>query len=243
MQATTCFHDGIPHPILQKTDFALHDPVTFYPTNGVFDPDSDGGNTTIRGFLRGREFSSRRCFLGLDNGDVLQAESLEALILIQTAARRQRLPRQFCQALIRGLAFIRVTQEAHATGLVDHEEVFERVTLLLAAVIFLLLFRIGRAVARTFSAILPKRGVGALSSVACVLNSAANSAAVRAGSSVLVGSGLIQYGMQHVNPCVRIRLTHPKELSLHFLNGLLLQVRQNEKQFVRECGQRAGGIA
>ena len=103
-------------------------------------------------------------------------------IMVTTAARRQRLPRQFCQALIRGLAFIRVTQEAHATSLVDHEEVFERVTLLLAAVIFLWLFRIGRAVARTFSAILPKRGVGALSSVACVLNSAANSAAVRAGS-------------------------------------------------------------
>jgi hypothetical protein len=49
--------------------------------------------------------------------------------------------------------------------------------------------------------------------------------------------------MQHVNPCVRIRLTHPKELSLHFLNGILLQVRQNEEQFVCECGQRAGGIA
>jgi hypothetical protein len=41
-----------------------------------------------------------------------------------------------------------VTQEAHVTGLVDHEEVLERVTLLLAAVVFLLLFRrwIGRSV-------------------------------------------------------------------------------------------------
>jgi hypothetical protein len=88
MQATTCFHDGIPHPILQEADFVLHDPVTFHPTNGVFNADSDGGNTTIRRFLRGREFSSRRFFLGLDDRDVMQAESLEALILIQTAARR-----------------------------------------------------------------------------------------------------------------------------------------------------------
>jgi hypothetical protein len=158
MHATTCFHDGIPQPILQRTDFVLHDPVTFYSPNGVFDPDSDGRNTTIRGFLRGREFSSRRCFLRLDNGHVLQAESLEPLILIQTAARRQRLPSQCCQALIRGFAFRGVTQEAHVTGLVDHDEVFERVTLLLAAVVFLLLFRIGRAVDRTFSAIMPTRG-------------------------------------------------------------------------------------
>ena len=92
MQATTCFHDGVPHPVLQEADFVLHDPVAFHPTNGVFNTDSDGGNTTIRRFLRGREFSSRRFFLGLDDRDVLQAESLEALILIQTAARWQGIP-------------------------------------------------------------------------------------------------------------------------------------------------------
>ena len=69
------------------------------------------------------------------------------------------------------------------TGFSDHEEVFERVTLLLAAVIFLLLFGIGRAVDRTFSAIMPKRGVVDLPSVACGLNIAANSATVRAGSN------------------------------------------------------------
>jgi hypothetical protein len=68
------------------------------------------------------------------------------------------------------------------TGLGKHEEVVARVTLLLAAVIFLLLFGIDRAVDRTFSAIMPKRGVVALPPVAGVLNIAANSAAVRAGS-------------------------------------------------------------
>jgi hypothetical protein len=100
MQATACFHDSIPYPVLQKTDFIFHDPVAFHPTNDVFNPDSDGGNTTIRSFLRGREFSSRRFFRGLDDRDVLQAEALEALILIQTAARWQGIPSQLCQALI-----------------------------------------------------------------------------------------------------------------------------------------------
>jgi hypothetical protein len=54
--------------------------------------------------------------------------------LIQTAARRQGIPRYLCQALIRGFAFIGVTQEAHVTRLSDQEEVVERVTLLLATV-------------------------------------------------------------------------------------------------------------
>ena len=76
-----------------------------------------------------------------------------------------------------------MAQAAHVTGLVDHEEVFERVTLLLATVICLLLFGIGRAVDRTFGAIMPKRGVADPPSVECVSNIAANSAAVRAGSS------------------------------------------------------------
>ena len=137
---------------------------------------------TIRCLLRGREFSSRRFFLGLDNGDVLQAESLEALILIQTAARWQGIPSQLCQALIRCFTFIGVAQEAYVTRRSDHEEVFARVTLLLATVILLLFSGICRAVDRTFGAIMPKRGVVDLPSGACVSNIAANSAAVRAGS-------------------------------------------------------------
>ena len=159
MQATACFHDGIPHHILQKADFVLHDPVAFHPTNGVFKTNSDGRNRTIRSFLRGREFFSRRFFLGLDDRDVLQAEALEALILIQTAARGQGRGRDFCQARSRGFAFSGVAQKAHVTGLVDHEEVFQRVTRLLPTVIVLWLFGIGWAGDRPFSTIMPTRGV------------------------------------------------------------------------------------
>ena len=183
MQTTACFHDGIPHHILQKAEFVLHDPGAFHPTHGVFKTNSDGRNMMIRCLLRGREFSSRRFFLGLDNGDALQAESLEALILIPTAARGQGIGSAFCQALIRGFACRGVAQKAHITGLVDHEAGFQRVTLLRPTVIVLWLFGIGRAVERTFSAIMPQRGVVDLPSVACVLHIAANSAAVRAGSS------------------------------------------------------------
>ena len=181
MQATICFQDGVPNPILQEADVVLHDPVAFHRATGMFDPDADGRDPTLRRLLRGREFPSTRCVLGLEDREPMLEESLEALILIQAAPGGQGIARQLCPTLSRRFAFTGVAQEAHVTRLMDHEEVFERVTLLLATVILLWLFWIVRAVDRTFGALMPKRGVD-LPSVAGVAHIAANSATVRAGS-------------------------------------------------------------
>ena len=40
-----------------------------------------------------------------------------------------------------------------------------------------------------------------------------------------------------MNACVRMRLTHPKQLSLHLLNGMLCHVGQNEEPCVRHRRQ------
>ena len=96
MQATTCFHDSIPNPVLQEANFVFHDPVAFHPANGMFDPDADGRYATIGRFLRGRELPATRCFLGLQDRDARLEESLEALILIQAAARWQDIARFLC---------------------------------------------------------------------------------------------------------------------------------------------------
>jgi hypothetical protein len=47
------------------------------------------------------------------------------------------------------------------TGLIDDEEVFDRMALLLATVAFLLVLWIGWAVDRSFSTIMPTRGAQA----------------------------------------------------------------------------------
>jgi hypothetical protein len=39
-----------------------------------------------------------------------------------------------------------------------------------------------------------------------------------------------------MNPLIRIRLGHSKELPLHFLNGILFQIRQNKQEFVGDRG-------
>jgi len=183
MQATTCFHDSVPNPILQEADFVFHNPIAFHTTNGMFDPDTDGRNSMIGLFLRLSEFPPTRFLLRLEQDYTGQAESLEALILIQTAAGGQRIARQLRNRLIRRFPFISEAQEAHVTRLMNHQEVFERVVLLLATVILLLLLRIFRALDGAFSPVMHNRGDVAGPSGGCVASSAAKSSAVRAGSS------------------------------------------------------------
>src|SRR6266536_707052 len=183
MQPTTRFHHGITNTILQETDYIFHNPITFHPTNGVFNADSDGGDTTIGRFLRRSEFHATRCFLRLEDRDARQDKALEALILIQATAGWQGIACQLCNALIRGFPFIGVAQEANVTGLVDHEEVFERVAFFLPTVILLLLLRVFRTLDWSFGPIMKKREEGAEASVGGVVSIAAKSSAVRAGSS------------------------------------------------------------
>jgi hypothetical protein len=183
MQATTCFQDGIPNTVLQETDFIFHDSVAFHATNGMFDPDADRCNPTIGCLFRGRQFSSRRFFLGLDDRDAQQAESLESFILIQTTTRGSGIARQFCEAFIRRFAFIGLAQEADVTCRIDHDKVFEGVTLLLATIILLLFLGIGWALDRAFGTIMPTRGALGRPSVCGVASLVAKASAVRAGSS------------------------------------------------------------
>ena len=57
MQATTCFHDSVTNPIFQEADVVYHDPVPFYPSNGMFNMDADGRDATICRFLWRGEFT------------------------------------------------------------------------------------------------------------------------------------------------------------------------------------------
>jgi hypothetical protein len=182
MQATTRFHDDITNPILEETDFVFHDPIAFHPTDRMFNTDSDRRDPSIGGSLRRREFTPTGFFLGLDDRDPSQDEPLEAHILVEITPKRQGIARQLREAFIMGFAFIGRTQEANVTALIDHEQVLERVALFLATVVFLLVLGISRAVDRSFSAIMPKRGDVGPSFECWVERRVANSSAVRAGS-------------------------------------------------------------
>ena len=158
MQSTTRIHGGVANTILQETYLIFHDPRAFHPANGMFNPDSDRRDRTIGRFLRWGEFTPRRFFLRLDNRDPVKDKALEAHILIETTPVREGIALQLRQAFIMGLPFIRGTQEADVTALIDHKEVLDRVALLLTAVVFLLILGISGTMDWSLSAIMPKRG-------------------------------------------------------------------------------------
>src|ERR671918_1346540 len=183
MQPTTRLHDSIANPILQEADFVFHHPIPLHPADRVFNTDANGRDRTIGRFLRWGEFPTRGVFLGLDNRHPLTRIPLEAHILVETTAGWEGVAFQLSEALIIRLPFIRGTQEANLTAFIDHEEVFDRVALLLATVEFLLGLGIGRAVDRSLRTIMPKRGGGGIPSVRLASSITANSSAVRAGRS------------------------------------------------------------
>jgi hypothetical protein len=65
----------------------------------------------------------------------------------------------------------------------------------------------------------------------------------RAGwQPLLLPSRVVQHGMEEMNPRSGMRLTHPQELSLQCLNGVLLHIGQDEEQRIRHRGYGRGLI-
>ena len=83
MQSTTCFHDGIPNPVLQEAYLIFHDPIALHTTNRVFDTDANGRDKAIVCFLWWGEFTPTWLFRGLNNRDPVQHKALKSHILIE----------------------------------------------------------------------------------------------------------------------------------------------------------------
>src|SRR4051812_33754686 len=100
MQPTTCFHDGVPNPILQEAYLVFHHPISLHSTDRVFNTDSDGRDRAMVRLLWGGEFSTRRFFLGLHDRNPLARIPLEAHILIETTSGWESIALQISQAFI-----------------------------------------------------------------------------------------------------------------------------------------------
>ena len=183
MQATTRLHDGVANAVPQEAYLVFHHPIAFHTPNRVFDADSDRCDRTIMCFRWWGEFTTTRFFLRLDHGDTVEDKALEAHILVEATAVGQGIALQLSQAFIIRLPFIRGTQETNLTGLINYEEVFDRMAFLLAAVVVLLILWIGWAVDRSLRTIMPKRGDKGPPFARFAASITAKSSAVRAGRS------------------------------------------------------------
>jgi hypothetical protein len=217
----------------------FHQPLAFHSTTGVFNADAEGGHTPLGRLRRRRALPSTRGVLRLDNREARQEPSLQALLLRQAPAGWPGIACQLGPALSRGVPCPGGAQAAHVPGLVDHEEVVERVPRLLATVICLWRFGLGRAVDRTFGPSMPHRGGGAPARrVRLEPRSTLGGWAGR--TPFWVCEGLMSHRRQDVNPFVRGRVPPPQELALHLVTGSLVPVGQKAEPRVRDRGPRTG---
>jgi hypothetical protein len=158
MQSTTRLHEGVTKAIPHEAYLVFHHPIAFSTAHGVFTTDAARRDRAIGCFLRWGEFTSRRFFLRVDDGDTVEDPALEPQILVAATAMWQGRALQFSQAFLLCLPCRRGTQAAALTALIEHEAVRDRVALLLAAGVVLLARGLGGAVARSRRAIMPKRG-------------------------------------------------------------------------------------
>jgi hypothetical protein len=133
--------------------------------------------------VQGGEFLPRGCFLGLDEGHPLASRPLNPHLLIETTAVGEGLVVSIGQALVVCLACRGGTSEADRTPRLDHEEVFERVTRLLATGEVLRVLGIGGAMEGSLWTIRPTRGGAGPTFTRCAASRRVQSSAVRAGRS------------------------------------------------------------
>jgi hypothetical protein len=183
MQSTTCFQDGVANTVLQEAYLVFHHAIAFYSTTRVCDTLADGRNGTIGRLFQGGEFTAPWFFLRLENRDPIASLPLAPHLLIETTAVGEGIALQIGQVFVVCLPCIGGTQKAHMPSLIDHEEVFARMTLLLAAGVVLLVLGIGWAVDRSLRTSMPHRGAKGTSSVRLAASIIAHSSAWQAGSS------------------------------------------------------------
>src|SRR5882724_5776944 len=149
MQSTTCVHDDVANTGLQEAYLVLHHARSFYSTNRVFDTDADGRDCTIGRLFQGGEFTAPWFSLGLATRDPIASIPLEPPILLEPTAVGEGIALPSGQVFVVGLPFLGGTQEAKMTSLIEHEAVFDRLTLLLASFVVLLVLGVGWAVERS----------------------------------------------------------------------------------------------
>jgi hypothetical protein len=159
MESTAHFHHEVAHPFFNETNDFFHHPASFDAAIDVLDAHSTLGDQAIGGFLLDRELFASRLLGGHEGGHSIEGESLEAQILQELTARRQRIGRAIGNFLIMPLSLNRLAQKENFQGLVDQQHVFHRVFLFLAAVIELLIIRVLGARDTSLGAIVTKRGV------------------------------------------------------------------------------------
>lgn len=165
-------------------DNIVNDPIDFHTTNTVLDQHPDVRDPLIVGFFVIAQCAVAWFLLGLEDRHTGQGKPLKPAILPQHTAFWQAILGFFRNPFIVRFPCIGRAQEPDAPSRIYQQHILDRMVLLLATVVDCLLIGIFRSCYRPFGAIVAKKGGASGSNgVGSACNCAANSVAVRAGSS------------------------------------------------------------
>jgi hypothetical protein len=187
MQPTTRLHHHITDTMPPDPTGFIDDATAFNPTNGVFDPNTQGGDAPVLGFLRIRQLLPTWFFLRLHDGDAWQREALKSCVLPQPTARWQCIPFHVSDPFIMDAARIGLTQKKNASIRRCQTQVLDTMPLFLSTICFFLLIGIKRPVYRSLGAVM-KKSAGSVSAASVFgarlpAKYLANSSALRAGTA------------------------------------------------------------
>ena len=209
----------------------------------MFDAYTPTRELPIPCFLDPRQLVPTGLLRGLKDVHTVQREGLKSHILQQLTPRRQGIGRGISDALVMDTARMGLTQEEDVQGLIDQEQVFQRVPLFLAAITRFLFGRVrGRGMDRSVPhdkkggcwgwerlAPLPRGGCpragGYFHSQAC-----AQGLQLATGRMAQGTPRVAQHRQENMNPLGRVGLAHAKQAALQQLRGILLEIDENKQQ-------------
>ena len=134
-------HHKVSHCRLPIAHLLFDDPAALHTAHRLLNPHLLARYPMILCILLNCQFSTTRFLCWLLDQDVLNCKSLKSYVLVQHTSGRKHIRFIIHKRFIMPFSSIRPTQKPYLTGRIDQQNVLDRVTLLLAAVI-LLFFRI-----------------------------------------------------------------------------------------------------
>src|SRR5215211_977578 len=168
MQRTPDFHHHVAQASFPQANGLFEHAATLDTAGDMLDAHSASSDLPVPRFLGARQLLSAGLLRRLNDVHAIQRKRLKAQVLQQLTPRGQRIRRGIGDALVMDMARMRLAEEQNAHGLIDQQEVFQRVPLFLAAITRLLFSRVLGARDGPLGPVMTKRGtaVGGTTSAA-----------------------------------------------------------------------------
>ncbi len=135
------------------------DAIALHTANHVFNMHTDATNPAIFFLFFVRKFAPTWLFLRLEDPDAFRSESLKACVLPQCTSFGKLICFTINDVFIMSFPFPGGTQTSNATEAISHQNILDRVLLLLSAIIQLLFIWVTWPIYRSFCSIMEKKGV------------------------------------------------------------------------------------